>query len=155
MTTVSSAHKDAEPALPEDNSRALPYYSINEKVLGVDASLGNSFIWVSTKATGAIEPIFNVSVGESLFGAIYVRYAALGHRLLPKRVDEPEHHNEGALWSKVNMRRVMASYPQGLASTNDPGLSSNVVGRDAAWFIYGIRGRWISPRRAQRSLIAI
>jgi len=45
--------------------------------------------------------------------------------------------NEGALWSKVNMRRVMASYPQGPAFTNDPGSSSNVVARDAAWFIYG------------------
>jgi hypothetical protein len=45
--------------------------------------------------------------------------------------------NEGAMWSKVNMRRVMSIYPQGLAFTNDPGSSSNVVGRDAAWFIYG------------------
>ncbi len=45
--------------------------------------------------------------------------------------------NEGALWSKVNMRRVMAQYPQGPAFTNEPGVSSNVVGRDAAWFVYG------------------
>ncbi len=45
--------------------------------------------------------------------------------------------NAGALWSKVNMRRVMASYPQGRAFTNEPGVSSNVVTRDAAWFVIG------------------
>jgi len=47
------------------------------------------------------------------------------------------HLNDGALWSKVNMRRVMAQYPRGAAFTNEPGVSSNVVGRDAAWFVYG------------------
>jgi mannosylglycerate hydrolase MGH1-like protein len=45
--------------------------------------------------------------------------------------------NRGAVWSKVNMRRVMASYPQGPAFTNEPGISSNVVMRDAAWFAFG------------------
>ncbi|MBV8374147.1 MAG: hypothetical protein JO302_01450 [Candidatus Eremiobacteraeota bacterium] len=45
--------------------------------------------------------------------------------------------NEGALWSKVNMRRVMAAYPTGQAFTNDPGKYANVVIRDAAWFIFG------------------
>ncbi|MGZ3504863.1 MAG: MGH1-like glycoside hydrolase domain-containing protein [Vulcanimicrobiaceae bacterium] len=45
--------------------------------------------------------------------------------------------NQGALWSKVNMRRVMATYPQGCAFTNDPGNSANVVVRDAAWFVNG------------------
>jgi glycogen debranching enzyme len=45
--------------------------------------------------------------------------------------------NEGACWSKVNMLRVMARYPEGLAFTNEPGVSSNVVGRDVAWFVYG------------------
>ncbi|HLN46937.1 MAG TPA: amylo-alpha-1,6-glucosidase [Magnetospirillaceae bacterium] len=45
--------------------------------------------------------------------------------------------NAGALWGKANMRRVMAAYPQGLAFTNDPGVSSNIVIRDAAWFVYG------------------
>ncbi|MGI8916449.1 MAG: MGH1-like glycoside hydrolase domain-containing protein [Chloroflexota bacterium] len=45
--------------------------------------------------------------------------------------------NAGAMWSKVNMRRVMGRYPQGLAFTNEPGVSSNVVGRDVAWFVYG------------------
>jgi glycogen debranching enzyme len=45
--------------------------------------------------------------------------------------------NQGALWSKVNMRRVMAKYPQGPAFSNDPGNYANVVGRDSAWFVYG------------------
>jgi Mannosylglycerate hydrolase MGH1-like glycoside hydrolase domain len=45
--------------------------------------------------------------------------------------------NQGSLWSKVNMRRVMASYPTGQAFTNDPGKYANVVTRDAAWFVYG------------------
>jgi hypothetical protein len=45
--------------------------------------------------------------------------------------------NLGALWSKVNMRRVMARYPHGLAFTNEPSVSSNVVCRDAAWFAIG------------------
>jgi hypothetical protein len=45
--------------------------------------------------------------------------------------------NQGALWSKVNMRRVMTAYPSGLAFTNDPGTYPNIVIRDAAWFVYG------------------
>jgi hypothetical protein len=45
--------------------------------------------------------------------------------------------NQGVLWSKVNMLRVRARYRDGLAFTNDPGVSSNVVARDAAWFVYG------------------
>lgn len=45
--------------------------------------------------------------------------------------------NQAALWSKVNMRRVMATFPQGRAFTNDPGNSPNVVVRDAAWFVFG------------------
>ncbi len=45
--------------------------------------------------------------------------------------------NQGVTWAKVNMMRVMSRYPTGLAFTNDPSESSAVVGRDAAWFIYG------------------
>jgi hypothetical protein len=45
--------------------------------------------------------------------------------------------NDGALWSKANMRRVMAKYPTGWLFTNDPGVTSNVVCRDCAWFIIG------------------
>ncbi len=45
--------------------------------------------------------------------------------------------NQGALWSKVNMRRVMATYPYCNAFTNDPGKYAIVVVRDCAWFVYG------------------
>jgi len=34
----------------------------------------SSSIWINTKSTGAIERIFNARVGESLFGAVSVRY---------------------------------------------------------------------------------
>jgi glycogen debranching enzyme len=45
--------------------------------------------------------------------------------------------NEGVLWAKVNMDRVLAHFPQGESFTNEPGVSSNVVARDAVWFVYG------------------
>lgn len=45
--------------------------------------------------------------------------------------------NQGIFWSKIDMLKVMADYPQGSAFTNDPGRSSNVVARDVAWFVYG------------------
>lgn len=67
--------------------------------------------------------------------------AAIAHLEDILRVGEvvtPDRHiNDGALWSKVNMRRVMSRYVGGRAFTNEPGVSSNVVGRDAAWFVYG------------------
>ena len=45
--------------------------------------------------------------------------------------------NHGALWSKVNMRRVMGTYPNACGFTNDPGNYANIVVRDSAWFVYG------------------
>jgi Bacterial alpha-L-rhamnosidase 6 hairpin glycosidase domain len=64
--------------------------------------------------------------------------ASLGRILRAGRVLTPDPViNQGALWSKVNMRRVMASYPTGQAFTNDPGSYANVVIRDAAWFVFG------------------
>jgi glycogen debranching enzyme len=71
---------------------------------------------------------------SALYGTLHFLddVLACGHVLTPDPVI-----NEGALWSKVNMLRVMACYPQGPAFTNEPGVSSNVVGRDAAWFVYG------------------
>jgi glycogen debranching enzyme len=45
--------------------------------------------------------------------------------------------NEGVFWAKVNMLRVMGDYPKGPAFTNEPGVSSNVVGRDVVWYVYG------------------
>ncbi len=58
--------------------------------------------------------------------------------LAVSRVMVPENAiGDGALWSKVNMLRVMGSYPTGAGFTNDPGRSSNVVVRDISWFVYG------------------
>lgn len=45
--------------------------------------------------------------------------------------------NQGTQWCKANMLRVLARYPTGIAFTNDPGRSTHIVVRDAAWFIYG------------------
>jgi hypothetical protein len=45
--------------------------------------------------------------------------------------------NQGVFWAKVNMLKVIADYPEGPSFTNEPGVSSNVVGRDVAWFAYG------------------
>jgi len=45
--------------------------------------------------------------------------------------------NRGVQWAKANMARVKADYPQGLGFTNDPGMSSNIVARDTAWFTFG------------------
>ncbi len=62
----------------------------------------------------------------------------LRERLNTSQIMTPEPViNEGAFWSKVNMLRVLAHYPEGLSFTNEPGVSSNVVARDAAWFVYG------------------
>lgn len=44
---------------------------------------------------------------------------------------------QGIAWAKACLLRTMARYPVGLASTNDPGRSSNIVGRDSAWLVYG------------------
>ncbi|MDE2571328.1 MAG: hypothetical protein KGM44_02255 [bacterium] len=55
------------------------------------------------------------------------------------RVSTPDRTiNHGVAWAKVNMLRVMVDYgATGLAFTNEPGVSSNVVMRDVAWFVYG------------------
>ncbi|MCE5276885.1 MAG: hypothetical protein ABFD92_13550 [Planctomycetaceae bacterium] len=44
---------------------------------------------------------------------------------------------QGMQWAKANMLRPLARYPKGNAFTNDPGHSSHVVGRDAAWYVHG------------------
>src|ERR671934_1530794 len=54
---------------------ALPSYTLPDDALAMGASLGNSALWVNTKGTGAIERIFSVDVGQSLAGAITIRYA--------------------------------------------------------------------------------
>ena len=97
VTVPQRAHAAAS-SLDRANERAvMPHYVLNEKELAVGASLGNSSIWVNTKANGAIERIFNVSAGESLFGTIYIRYAASGHRLRTIHPEAPK-HDEDFVW---------------------------------------------------------
>ncbi len=85
------------------------------------------------KAVGAYTQARDAQ-GRALDGTLdyLTEVLARGQALTPDPVI-----NQGALWSKVNMLRVMERYPQGPAFTNEPGVSSNVVGRDAAWFVYG------------------
>lgn len=111
ITTAYAGYKNSEPVASVSKPAALPYYTVSEKELAVGASLGNSSIWVNTKATGAIERIFNVGVGESLFGAIYVRYASSGHRLLTKRPGETEHHDEGYVWLVPDVPATVELHP--------------------------------------------
>jgi hypothetical protein len=62
----------------------------------------------------------------------YNRLASVSQVLTPD-----EQVNLVVTWAKVNMLRVMANYPTGPAFTNDPSLSSAVVGRDVCWFVTG------------------
>jgi Bacterial alpha-L-rhamnosidase 6 hairpin glycosidase domain len=83
----------------------------------------------------AIESFRNALDAKTALAKSEAHLCELAHTA---RVYTPDHAiNEGALWSKVNMRRVMGSYPCGRAFTNEPGKSSNIVMRDAAWFVYG------------------
>src|SRR5438105_15512213 len=70
---------------------ALPFYTVPAGALEVGASLGNSAVWINTKGTGAVERIFSVDVGQSLTGAISIRYAAPGHRPF----EEPDSQRQG------------------------------------------------------------
>lgn len=49
----------------------------------------------------------------------------------------------GVHWAKANMSRVMGESAAGRGFTNDPGKSTNCVGRDAAWFVHGCD--WLEP----------
>jgi glycogen debranching enzyme len=60
--------------------------------------------------------------------------------------------SDGVVWAKANMLRVMADYPTGRGFTNDPGRSSNVVARDAAWFVSG--ADYLVPRFSRTLLNA-
>src|SRR5947208_15799402 len=81
---------------------ALPFYTVPDNALEVGASLGNSAIWINTKGTGAVERIFSVDVGQSLTGAISIRYAGPGHRPF----EEPARHGQAhAMSSSVTVRR--------------------------------------------------
>src|SRR5579885_3488818 len=73
---------------------------------------------------------YNYTLAQTV--AYYNRLAGVSQVLTPD-----QQVNLGVTWAKVNMLRVMANYPTGPAFTNDPSLSSAVVGRDACWFSVG------------------
>jgi glycogen debranching enzyme len=73
---------------------------------------------------------YNYTLAQTV--AYYNRLGGVSQVLTP----DPQ-INLGVTWAKVNMLRVMANYPTGPAFTNDPSLSSAVVGRDACWFATG------------------
>jgi glycogen debranching enzyme len=73
---------------------------------------------------------YNYTLAQTV--AYYNRLAGTSQVLTPD-----QQINLGVTWAKVNMLRVMANYPTGPAFTNDPSLSSAVVGRDACWFAEG------------------
>ncbi len=73
---------------------------------------------------------YNYTLAQTV--AYYNRLAGVSQVLTPD-----QQVNLGVTWAKVNMLRVMANYPTGPAFTNDPSLSSAVVGRDACWFATG------------------
>ena len=76
----------------------------------------------------------------------YRRYVCASHVMTPDPLV-----SEGVAWSKVNMVRVMHEWdPTGWAFTNEPGVSSNVVARDAAWFTYGCD--WMMPEFSRELL---
>lgn len=60
--------------------------------------------------------------------------------------------NRGVQWAKANMARVKAYYPKGWGFTNDPGMSSNIVARDTAWFSFGCD--YVAPEFSKEALRA-
>jgi hypothetical protein len=91
---------------------------------------------VFSNGEGVALDTFASATGYEL--ALRQTIATLEEALGNSEVLTPDHLiNQGVLWSKVNMRRVMAAYPEGLAFSNDPGNYTNVVIRDSAWFVYG------------------
>jgi len=96
------------------------------------------FFTLALYATGEQEALHRYQDREDAAAALAHTIAHLENVLQRGRVVTPDKViNDGALWSKVNMRRVMAVYPTGRAFTNDPGKYANVVVRDCAWFVHG------------------
>ncbi len=58
----------------------LPTYVVSDGELAHGSSLGNAACWVTTKATGAIESIFSLDVGQAVFGSCQLRYCGSGLR---------------------------------------------------------------------------
>jgi len=106
-------------------------------VLAPDETRALAFV-LAFAPTGDADAIATYRGAQDVDAALADTIAYLTHATGVSHVLTPDQTiNAGVLWSKVNMLRVMARYPQGPACTNEPGASSNVVGRDAAWFVYG------------------
>jgi hypothetical protein len=89
-------------------------------------------------AHGDVDTLRNYLTREEPHAALERSIKHLAQVLRHGRVLTPDPViNNGALWSKVNMRRVMATYPTACGLTNDPGNYPNIVVRDSAWFVYG------------------
>lgn len=87
---------------------------------------------------GSAEALQILDRGRDAEAALQATIDYYGQQLASAQLLTPDPIlNQGALWAKVNMLRVMADYPEGPAFTNDPSRSSAVVARDACWFVYG------------------
>jgi glycogen debranching enzyme len=106
-------------------------------VLAPDEAKAFAFVLVfSEKGEAAARDIYRDAIDVP--AALERTRRFFSTKLDRSRVLTPEQTiNDGALWAKANMLRVIAKYPQGYAFTNDPGNSSAVVGRDLAWFCIG------------------
>jgi glycogen debranching enzyme len=70
------------------HARELPTYVLADTALEMGASLANSRCWVTTKGTGDIETLFSTFLGLQVIGAICVRYAGPGARIIrPERAE--------------------------------------------------------------------
>jgi hypothetical protein len=78
----------------------LPSYYLSDTDLEMGASLANTSCWLTTKGTGDIESLFSNFLGIQVLGAICVRYAGVGHRIVrPGRHDDdlPQQPEKAAL----------------------------------------------------------
>lgn len=82
------------------------------------------------------------------------RTRAYYHEILQRAIvfTPSEAVNQGVLWAKANMLRVLIHAPTGWCFVNDPTRTSNSVARDTAWFAYG--ADYIRPDFARESLLA-
>ncbi|HEY3281033.1 MAG TPA: hypothetical protein VGN26_02055, partial [Armatimonadota bacterium] len=61
----------------------LLVYELPEDALGAGSSLGNDKAWINSKATGALERLFSLDLGQVVAGSMVVRYSAPQHGLVP------------------------------------------------------------------------
>ncbi|MDQ6780488.1 MAG: hypothetical protein M3Z37_04960, partial [Candidatus Eremiobacteraeota bacterium] len=57
-------------------------YEVRDDRVLVGASLGNSSVWLVGKATGAIQKIFSLPIGQDVFWSTVVTYGSPHHHVL-------------------------------------------------------------------------